>query len=266
MIEALSPDDLLAATDGDMYVRVAVANGAVTDGAWAGDGAVVWANTHHGRPGFAGVGSPHGAATVVAALLDEIPDARRASLPRGWLDHLPTDLRVESRSDWDWMWTTTPPPSLPGAAGARWLVPDDHDDVSALLHEVSPGASTWPDDGRSHRWAGIRDDDGVLVACLADTSRSATVAHVSSVATAAAHRRRGHARALMGWVTRRFLEEGRSPVTLGMYADNDAARGMYGSLGFTCQHTFTGAVVAAATHPDDPTLTREGHPHRALTR
>lgn len=251
MIEALSPDGLLAAADGDMYVRVAIANGAVTDGAWAGYGAVVWTSTHHGRPGLSGVGPPHGAASVVAALLGEVTDQRRVSLPRGWLDHLPPGVGVERWSDWDWMWTTTPPPSAPGATSARWLEPGDHDDVTALLREVSPGASAWPDDGRSHRWAGIRDRDGVLVACLADTSRSATVAHVSSVATAPTHRRRGHARALMDWVTRRFLEEGRSPVTLGMYADNDAARTMYLSLGFTCEHTFSAALLTPAPRPDD---------------
>ncbi|NIS30150.1 MAG: GNAT family N-acetyltransferase, partial [Actinobacteria bacterium] len=119
----------------------------------------------------------------------------------------------------------------------------DAEDVRKLLAEASPETSTWPDDDRARRWAGIRNTGGTLVACLADTSRHPSVAHMSSVATAPYERRRGYARTLVAWVTRQFLAEGATMVTLGMYADNDAARRLYTGLGFNVGQRFTTADV-----------------------
>lgn len=243
MFEALRIDQLEQATGGDMYARAAVAGRSISHGPWSGHGALVWATTRRGRTGFTGIGAPRSAAALLAEVLSEVPAARRATLTRGWIAHLPPSLAagVARRTDWDWCWTATPPEPVPGEDRARWLSADDAEDVRKLLTEASPETSTWPDDDRAHRWAGIREADGRLVACLADSSRGTAVAHMSAVATASHERRRGRARALVAWVTRQFLAEGAGMVTLGMYAGNDAARGLYTGLGFTIGQRFTTA-------------------------
>lgn len=252
MIEAISPSDLLDASGGDVYVDVAVRGGDIDGPAWAGGGAVLWTRIWHGRPSLTGVGTPTGVAAVLAHVADSLPDAIRVSLPRGWADHLAPALSFEPRSEWDWLWTAAAPPALPHEPLVHWLGEPDHDDVRALLEEVSPDASTWPGDGRSRRWAGIRAEDGRLAACLADTSRAATAGHISSVATAPAFRRTGYGAALTAWVTRAFLAEGRSPATLGMYAKNEAARGMYHKLGYATAHSFAAGTLTRVPHVQPP--------------
>lgn len=247
VLEALSPDDLVDASDGDVYARVAVLNGTAGDHAWTADGAVVWTSMHRGRPSFVGVGPAAAVGAVVGAVAEQVPAAERASLPRGWTDALPSTLSASELSHWDWMWTDTAPPPTRGADQVRWLGPADDDAVRALLREVSPGASTWPGDDRSRRWAGVVDQTGRLVACLADTSRGPSVGNLSSVAVAHDARRNGYGRAVVSWAARQYFAEGAQLVTLGMYSDNDAARAMYQRLGFRCEHAFTGAALARAT-------------------
>lgn len=252
MIEAISPSDLVEATGGDVYADVAVRNGDVDGAAWAGDGAVLWTRAWHGHPSVTGVGTPVRVAAVLAAVADSLPDPIRVSLPRGWADHLAPGLSFEPRSQWDWLWTRTAPPTVPRESLVHWLGERDHDEVRALLEEVSPDASTWPGDGRSRRWAGIRAEDGRLAACLADTSRAATVGHISSVATAPEFRRNGYGAALTAWVTRVFLAEGRSPATLGMYSWNDTARRIYHRLGYATAHSFAAGTLTRVPHVQPP--------------
>jgi GNAT superfamily N-acetyltransferase len=243
VIEAISPSDLVEASGGDVYADVAVRNGDADGPAWAGDGAVLWTRVWRGRPSLTGVGSATGVAAVLTAVAHALPAELRVSLPHGWADHLGPALSFEPRSDWDWLWTATPPPVVSYEEAVHWLGDTDHDDVRALLEEVSPDASAWPGDDRSRRWAGIRAGDGRLAACLADTSRTATIGHISSVATAPAFRRNGYGAALTAWVTRAFLAEGRSPATLGMYAWNDTARRMYQRLGYALAHSFSAGTL-----------------------
>ncbi|MBO0826338.1 MAG: GNAT family N-acetyltransferase [Streptosporangiales bacterium] len=246
MIEAISRTDLVEASGGDVYAEVALRTGDVDGTVWAGDGAVLWTRDWHGRPSVTGVGTPAGVAAVLTHVADALQDAIRVSLPRGFADRLAPALSFEPRSEWDWLWTDAAPPALPHEPLVHWLGERDHDDVRALLEEVSPDASARPGDGRSRRWAGIRTGDGRLAACLADTSRAATVGHVSSVATAAEFRRNGYGAALTAWATRAFLAEGRSPATLGMYSWNDGARRMYHRLGYVTAHSFAAGTLTRA--------------------
>lgn len=251
-MEAISPSDLVEASGGDVYVDVAVRNGDVDGTAWAGDGAVLWTRAWHGRASVTGVGAPAAVAAVLAHVADSLPDAIRVSLPCGWAEHLAPGLSFEPRSEWDWLWADTAPPAPAHEPLVHWLGDRDHDDVRVLLEQVSPDASAWPGDGRSRRWAGIRAGDGRLAACLADTSRAATVGHISSVATAPELRRNGYGAALTAWVTRAFLAEGRSPATLGMYAWNDAARRMYHRLGYVTAHSFAAGTLTRVPNVRPP--------------
>ena len=96
----------------------------------------------------------------------------------------------------------------PHSHHAAWLNPDQAGDVHALLEESMPDAATRPGDARVRRWAEIRDVMNRLVACTADTARSPSIGHLSSVATAPDQRRKGYAAALIAWVTRQDVEEG----------------------------------------------------------
>lgn len=249
MIEPISPTDLLEASGDDPYCRVAALGGEVAR-AWAGDGTIAWLRDDaESRPRLASTGSPEAAASVVPEVLASHPEGLRASLPRGGYAYLPGDLTATHVGDWDWFHTATAPGAQPGEQLVGWLTGSDDDDIRALLREVSPGASTWPGDGRARRWAGLRTEDGRLAAALADTSQVSGVGHVSSVATALAERGKGYGAALTAWATREFLAEGADLVTLGMYAENDTARRLYKRLGFYCTHHFSGGHVELTAAP-----------------
>lgn len=242
VIERLDGDQLRDVTRDDPMVRAAVLGGRITGMAWSGFGAYVWQGTHRGEPGITGIGSPKGAAHLVEAIVRDHRDLRHASLPRGWIEHTTPGL-VEYKADWDWFWTEKAPDVRSLSAHVSWLTARDEPAVRALLEDAMPDAAAWPGDARVRRWAGIRDAELRLAACAADTSYSPAVGHMSAVATATDQRRKGHAVALVGWMTSQYLDEGADLVTLGMYADNEAARRLYGQLGFTCQHRFTSAGV-----------------------
>lgn len=254
VIKRLTADELLDATARDPMVRAVVLGGRIVGPAWSGYGAYVWAGAHRAAPAAMGIGSPSGAARLLSAIDGELPDLRYASLPRGWLSHV-VDERVTYKADWDWFWTEKASHDALVSHDAAWLDEDDSDDVRALLEDAMPGAVAQPGDARVRRWAGIRNGTGRLVACAADTSLSPVIGHLSSVATATDQRRMGYGAAIVDWMVRQYLDEGVQMVTLGMYADNIAARKLYDQLGFTCQHLFTSVEIVAGetggTAPSD---------------
>lgn len=245
MIDRVDGDELRAATGDDPLVRAVVLGGRITGPAWSGFGAYMWRASHRHEPSLTGIGPPDGAARLLEQVIRVDREIRHVSLPKGWIVHVTPGL-VERRADWDWFWTEMPPEPRPHSGEAKWLKSADEADVRDLLEKAMPDAVAWPGDARVRRWAGIRDTEQRLVACAADTSLQPAVGHLSSVATAADQRRRGYAAALMAWVTARFWDEGVELVTLGMYADNVAARRLYERLGFTRAHEFTAAGIAAA--------------------
>jgi ribosomal protein S18 acetylase RimI-like enzyme len=191
------------------------------------------------------------AVDLVVRLAERAPDSgfTGVTVPRGGLPLLPEHLRSPRASDWDWWYTVDAPAILPGWPPVVDL-PGDDPRLEALLDLASPGAPIRPGDTRVGRWAAILDtgDDvagtGGLVAITAVTHLRSGVAHLNDVATHPARRGRGLARALCGTVTAQALADGRPAVTLGMYADNDAARGLYTGLGFVATHQHTSGPLA----------------------
>lgn len=257
---ALLPE-LLDLTGGDAYVRAAALVLPAETTARVLDRGAVWCRPGHDGFGLrlSGIGDPGNAAELALEIAGGNPVAREgastgdphvhASLPAGWASSLSegfaSALEVAVGRDWDWMWTDDAPPTQPAEGAVSWLGSEDEQEIASLLEEVSPGASTWPGDGRAQRWAGLRAPDGRLAATLADTSRHEAVGEVSSVATAYGYRGRGYAAALVAWTTRQFFTAGAELATLGMYADNATARRLYERLGYHCDHHFTGATLTA---------------------
>ena len=81
------------------------------------------------------------------------------------------------------------------------------------------------------------------MAVLAVTRLRSGVAHLNDVATHPQRRGRGLARRCAAG-HRDALADGRPAVTLGMYADNDAARALYSGLGFVATHRHTSGPLA----------------------
>lgn len=264
--------ELLELTGGDAHVRAAALALPADTTARVLDRGAVWSRPGHDGSGLrlSGVGEPGDAADLALEIAGTNPVARdgastgdsrlHASLPAGWVSSLPEGFasvfEIAVGRDWDWMWTEDAPPAQPAEEAVSWLGNGDEQEIRSLLHEVSPGASTWPGDDRARRWAGLRAPDGRLAAILADTSRHDAVGEVSSVATAYGYRGRGYAAALVAWTTRRFFVEGAELATLGMYADNATARRLYERLGYHCDHHFTGATLVTAR----PVRDHEGSP------
>ena len=112
---------------------------------------------------------------------------------------------------------------------ARVIASDDPRIDPLLTHSTSAHVFT------AHpvtRWAGIEQgEDLIAVAAIEGTAAGAQ--HLVSVCTHPDHRGRGLARDVCALLTRLALEEGAPIVELEMYADNEAARRTYTSLGFT---------------------------------
>lgn len=200
-----------------------------------------------------GVGSPEGTAALLA-------DAARsgalgepvvaAGLPRGTLrvlgdrcagQDLPTILRERdepSVSTWDFLATRRAPAAHPGEEHVEALTgPTVVAEVRACLDTANPLAETSPEDPLT-RWWGWRDQDGVLRGVVgARQAAPGTPWSLGSIATDPAWRGRGIAAATTAVVTRAGLTES-DWVTLGMYADNDAARRLYTRLGYAVVQEF----------------------------
>lgn len=173
----------------------------------------------------------------------------RTSVPRGTREVLarlaasealpvPAPFDRPPTGEWDWLGTTEPPPTRPGEEHVVELDRDaDRAELAACLAVAHPHGELAPDEPRS-RWWGWRDEDGVLRGVVGASRRVPGQPWVlGSIGTDPVRRGRGIARATTAVATRAGLRE--APlVTLGMYADNDAARRVYRRLGYQTGQEF----------------------------
>lgn len=228
--------EVLLATSHDPFARGTLRRPLVRG--WLGDGATAWlgVDAEERRLYLSALGAPPAVAALLTELLPELPPRQRLTVPRGTPSHLPAWVGMDP-VDWDFRWRAAPPPGQRGEGRVREV--DDDPAVERLLAASSPTASARPGDDSVRRWVGVRGDDGELLACAADTSSATGVGHLSSIAVHPQARGQGLGRAVTAVLTRRLLAEGRDVVTLGMYADNAAARALYDALGFADEHPFT---------------------------
>ena len=204
-----------------------------------GDGAVAFhRRSDHGVPGSAALGTASGLAT----LLDD-PTVRtwvtgggnrHLSVPRGLMPVVAQRLDLGSRGgEWDWLWTRTSPPVLPGEEHVEVLDPSSRDEAEAFLAEHSPRTHGQPFARPGQRWVAVRDNKtGALVATGSSEPSAAGTPTLAGIATATDRRREGWGAAVTAHLTRLAVEE-TGACALGMFADNDVARRLYLRLGYT---------------------------------
>ncbi|QAY71113.1 GNAT family N-acetyltransferase [Xylanimonas protaetiae] len=199
-------------------------------------------------PGLYAVGTPDGAARLIlaAASRDGWPPVGRTTTPRGTRAALaalaaasgiavPAPFGDPATGHWDWLGIGHEPPRLDGEERVEELT--DPAEVRAILALAHPAGELEPTEPRS-RWWGWRDAEGVLRGVVGADRRVPGAPWVlGSIGTDPAWRGRGIAAATTAAAVRAGLRE--APiVTLGMYADNDAARRTYRRVGFAVVQEF----------------------------
>lgn len=220
---------------------------------WVNGAAVAFRRRSHSRH-IHGV-SLLGAAGDLPALLDAVlrqlpPEVNALSLERPFLPLLEDRLgdRVAGGGDWDWMWTCENPPQL--AAEDSLVELDDDRDAAAIaaLNAIgNPTAESEPGTGRTEVWLGAREG-GRLIAAGAIHRTAGGAPHLAGIVVDPQERGRGLGLALTAALTRRAIASDRV-CTLGMYADNDRARGIYEALGFTVARAWASRRLSPADPP-----------------
>ena len=188
-----------------------------------------------------------GTADVIALVRRILPEVGPAYRPVGD-DALVTAVvaavpELELTGRFGRMDVTAPFPGDTG--GARWLGDDELGEVAELLDTHFPASYARPGGSGVHRWAGIRDTDGRLIAVAADAWSVPSIGFIAGVATRADARGRGLATAICAFVTNELLA-GRERVMLLVDGDNQCAIRVYRRLGYVLR------PVAAAVHRPPP--------------
>ncbi|MGK5739729.1 GNAT family N-acetyltransferase [Micromonospora sp. URMC 103] len=224
-------DAVLAAAGHHPYARHSLWRGSDPRG-YRRDGAVFWLLPPEHGPAGGALGAPGPALDVCTALVADgvLGPGQWVHLPRLDPADLAGRLPVTTHDEWDFLWTTVPPPQQPGEERVVRLTEADHPALAALIEEAFPTTTSRPGDPRVVDWYGIRDGDR-LVACGADRSRG-DIGFLAGLTVAPAERGRGLGAALTAGMTRALLARF-DLAALGVFTANAGAIRLYRRLGFT---------------------------------
>ncbi|MGO1974477.1 MAG: GNAT family N-acetyltransferase [Propionibacteriaceae bacterium] len=141
-------------------------------------------------------------------------------------------LDLSTGGDWDWMWTTDPPPRHPVEVQVVPL--DDRRDAEEInTFSARHNARIWAaaGTGRLVHWLGVRDSHGALIAVGGSEREASGAPHLAGIVTDTALRGQGLGTAVSAALTRWALVDF-GACTLGMYSDNTVARRVYERLGY----------------------------------
>lgn len=174
-----------------------------------------------------------------------------ASLPWRGVEVLAAEMRFTEVETWDFRWTEAAPAVRTGAPAVAWLDAAADVEVQALLDEAFPTAVLQTGHPVVRRWAGIRDGNGALIACAADSTTARGLGFLSSIACAPAARGAGIGAAITAWASAQLVaEHGRA----GLWVNhpNVAARRVYDALGFRDDHWMAWVDLRPATPAPPP--------------
>jgi len=235
MIRCLPGSALHELYPDDPFLRWDIAHPHRSD-IWAYGDAVAFQRHSHSRHihGISLLGGQDVPDLLDAVLAGLPPEVNGLSIERRFLPVLQERLGIRLRAggDWDWMWTEQAPRPVPAEGGLVELDDDtDAADITALNEIGNPSAESEPGTGRTELWLGVREA-GRLVAAGAMHRTAGGAPHLAGIAVHPGSRGRGLGVAVTAGLTRHAVAE-YGVCTLGMYADNDRARGIYEGLGFT---------------------------------
>ncbi|WP_329081679.1 GNAT family N-acetyltransferase [Streptosporangium sp. NBC_01469] len=172
---------------------------------------------------------------LVERVLAEVGPSYRVVGSRALVDEVAgRTARMRVLGSFEWMDTPAgalpPGPADTGAGRAGWLEDAEEGEVSALLARAAPSSWAVPGVAGVRRWAGVRGDDGRLVAVAADAWSCPPVGFVAGVATAPASRGRGYGERVCRFVLGE-LAAAHERVALMVDTGNHAAIALYGRLG-----------------------------------
>lgn len=131
------------------------------------------------------------------------------------------------------------PPEQPGEQACRLFCDEDAEQVALLLRalrpDLDPAAPVTNDElekTRSNRARWVLVDEGRIVSTSATTGLGLRACQIIGVATDAAHRGRGFARAVCAKLVRSMAADGAETTVLFTNHNNAAARRCYEGLGF----------------------------------
>ncbi|MGC5032118.1 GNAT family N-acetyltransferase [Micromonospora sp. DT229] len=200
--------------------------------AWRRDSAVCWLLPEVTTGPLGGmVGPPAEAVDLFGALAAEgvLQPGRWVHLPRLDRATLDTAPGVAAHEDWDFLWTTTPPPPQPGEERVVRLTEADHPELTALIEDSFPTSTARPGNPQVVDWYGIREGDR-LIACGADRTRG-DVGYLAGLTVAPAWRGRGLGAALTAGMSR-ALSARYDVLALGVFLANSGAMRLYRRLGY----------------------------------
>jgi GNAT superfamily N-acetyltransferase len=242
------PDELRSTAEATPWLRWGVDLAGAR--AWVDDdgGAVALVRSRRAYgTSLVAVGDPVGAVGLAVALAPRL-EVSSITLPRTAVAPAGPVFGHEPRGvDWEWMWTPSAPPAVPGEERVGELdasTASARAELAAFLAAHSPRHSAEPDDDRARAWLGVRSADGALTACVALYEAVPGVDLIASVAVARSARGQGLGLAVVAAATRRSLRERPPVVTVDLYADNAAARTLYEKLGYRLDQEFTSYPLA----------------------
>jgi ribosomal protein S18 acetylase RimI-like enzyme len=213
--------------------------------AWAhGDAAAVACRAVSRRDRLALRGSPDDVAELVGRIRPQLTGFHPVA------DESLIDALVERIDGFEvvarigWMDTTgpavalNPPVPVTGQLGTEqlpgvpsWLAEDELAEVTALLETEHPGSWAQPGTPGVRRWAGLRDQHGVLLAVGADAWSVPEIGFVAGVATRVRARGHGLGTMLCAFLTDELIKD-RGRVALLVDRTNIAAIRTYERLGY----------------------------------
>ncbi|MEW2539989.1 GNAT family N-acetyltransferase [Micromonospora chalcea] len=241
--EALTGRGALLAAAGDHpYARHALRRDQAVRG-WRHGGAVGWLLPPGEWSAGGAVGAPGPAIDVFAAHRADgtLRAGQSINLPHADPDEVAARLPVARLIEWDFLWTTAPPPHQPEQERVERLTAADRPALTALIEEAFPSTTSRPGEPGIVDWYGIRDGDRLL-ACGADRSR-ADIGFLAGLTVAPGLRGRGLGAALTAGMTDALFAR-YDTVALGVYPDNLGAIRLYRRLGFTATERRTSIKLA----------------------
>lgn len=249
--ELAAGEDLATASGGHPFIRSDLSPGLVPPGLHlSGTRAVAWVQRwSDGRLGAVLLGDRAHLARLVTAdvtrdwLSSLAPD--HVTSPVEAYDVVQSTFRLRGGNAWDRMWTTTPPPRLRAEADVRWHEGDD-EVLAAFVRTHNPQPHALPGQHPGQRWAVLHDGDR-LVACGCTEPGNTEAPLIGGIVVDGTLRGRGLGAAMTAYLTRDALTRA-GGCTLGVFADNDRARGLYERLGYRIAlHARTGFPVRTAS-------------------